>query len=62
MGEECVKQIAFNIIGDSEMAARIAAMKDGEKARLPSQHGLHCVVRRYLDCAVVGVVDQSFGY
>jgi hypothetical protein len=57
MGEDAIKEIGFTFIGSSEWAAKIIAMQDGEKALLPSQQGCYCVVQRFADEAVLGIVD-----
>lgn len=56
-GEEAVKAVGFKYIGSSKWAARIVAMKDGDKALLPSEQGYYCVVRRYADEAALGICD-----
>lgn len=57
LGQEAVKEIGFKYIGSSKWAARIVAMKDGDKALLPSEQGYYCVVRRYADEAALGICD-----
>ena len=57
LGQEAVKEIGFKYIGSSKWAARIIAMKDGDKALLPSEQGNYCVIRRYADEAALGILE-----
>ncbi len=57
LGEEAVKTVGFEFVASSKWANRFMAMKDGDKALLPSQHGFYCVVHRYDNEAVLGIFD-----
>lgn len=57
LGQDAIRDIGFEFVGSSEWAARIIAMKNGEKALLPSQQGCYCFVRRYAAEAALGISE-----